>query len=159
MVDAAIGKVRTKNTLPTAVAARQSGRAITASAIIARPLSSSAAAAGPAKVNRNAETRSEVSSFVFISHNRHRPGIESSRNSAYAAARLWGLPPSNRAGRKSTARINANTAPKVIPINRNGSESSHTNGKRISASTASGQHSTKRIRNNSSFTVSLRYCG
>ncbi len=53
--------------------------------------------------------------------------------------------PSKRAGRNRRARIRANTAPTVMPISRNGKESNHTTGKRTSASSATGQHSTNRM--------------
>jgi hypothetical protein len=48
------------------------------------------------------------------------------------------LDPNNRAGRNSTARSSAKTASSVMPISRNGSEMSQTNGKRIRASRARG---------------------
>jgi hypothetical protein len=55
------------------------------------------------------------------------------------------LAPDSRAGMESKARISANTAPTVIPTSRNGSERSQIKGRRISATTATGQHSTNRI--------------
>jgi hypothetical protein len=55
------------------------------------------------------------------------------------------LQPSKRAGRNNTARSNAKMALTVMPMRRNGSESSHTSGRRMSASNAMGQHSTKRM--------------
>ena len=53
--------------------------------------------------------------------------------------------PSSRAGSKSTARTSARSASNVTPISRNGSVKSQTIGKRISASSARGQQSTKRM--------------
>jgi hypothetical protein len=55
------------------------------------------------------------------------------------------FPPSNRAGKNSTARNNANTAPIVIPTNRRGSETSQTTGNNTSASNATGQHNTNKM--------------
>ena len=53
--------------------------------------------------------------------------------------------PSKRAGKYSKVRSNANTAPIVTPISRNGRDKSQTTGKRIKASSATGQHSTNKI--------------
>src|SRR6185295_4650966 len=52
--------------------------------------------------------------------------------------------PRTRAGRNSTARSNANSASKVMPIKRNGNDKSHTSGQRMSASRASGQQGTNK---------------
>ncbi len=41
--------------------------------------------------------------------------------------------------------MNANSALKVIPIRRNGNDTNQTNGKRISASNATGQQSTNKM--------------
>ena len=54
------------------------------------------------------------------------------------------LNPSRRAGRKSTARRNANNASTVMPTSRNGSEISQIRGNNTNASTAKGQQSTNR---------------
>jgi hypothetical protein len=48
-----------------------------------------------------------------------------------------------RAGKNKTVRNNSNTASTVMPIKRNGSNSSHTNGYSSNASKASGQHKIK----------------
>src|SRR5436190_24155636 len=67
------------------------------------------------------------------------------RRRTHAAERSRLLHPSTRAGRNSKARTSANTASSVIPINRNGKDKSQTIGKRIRASSATGQHSTNRM--------------
>jgi hypothetical protein len=55
------------------------------------------------------------------------------------------LQPSKRAGRNSTALTRANTALSVMPRRRKGNDTSQTNGKRITASTAKGQQSTNKM--------------
>lgn len=55
------------------------------------------------------------------------------------------LQPSKRAGRNNKARTSANTADTVMPISRNGKDSSQTIGRRISASSATGQQSTNKM--------------
>ena len=53
--------------------------------------------------------------------------------------------PKSRAGSSRTARTSARSASNVMPISRKGSVKSQTRGKRISASRAKGQQSTKRM--------------
>ena len=50
-----------------------------------------------------------------------------------------------RAGKNIKALSNANNASKVIPMSRNGSDSTHTRGQRIRANKATGQHKTNRM--------------
>ncbi len=57
----------------------------------------------------------------------------------------FGRWPRMRAGKNNTALRKANSASKVIPINRKGSEINHTMGHINSASMASGQHKTNRM--------------
>src|SRR6266568_7128400 len=51
------------------------------------------------------------------------------------------------------ALTSSSAPPTAIPTKRNGSRSSQTNGYAISASSASGQHSTRRIHHNKNFTI------
>ena len=53
--------------------------------------------------------------------------------------------PNNRAGKNNIARISANRASKVMPINRNGSEINQKSGNSTSASKAIGQLTTRRM--------------
>jgi hypothetical protein len=57
----------------------------------------------------------------------------------------FGLKPSSRAGRNSTALRKANKASKVMPMRRNGNDSSQTSGHKIKASKANGQQSTSKM--------------
>jgi hypothetical protein len=54
-----------------------------------------------------------------------------------------------------TALTSSSTPPTAIPTKRNGNRSSHTTGYKIRASSASGQHSTRRMHHKRNFTMSL----
>lgn len=55
------------------------------------------------------------------------------------------LHPNKRAGNRNKLRINANTASTEKPTRRSGKDKSHTNGKRINATKATGQQSVNNI--------------
>lgn len=102
-------------------------------------------------------------SSPHYSHRRGNPGLASHAaralpDRAWTHERYGWRQPSIRAGRNRSDATRANAAPTVIPISLSGMETSQTMGQITKASSAKGQHSTKRMnqptRNRSVFTGS-----